>query len=252
MWETNSIATYWQGKLSRLDFCPIPFLSGVSGKAMMDLRVRISEYKQQDPMRASSQLLDAISRSLSLLQHSDVKRQALKEGDVAPQVRFKDLQNQLVLLSDLLTNGPLILSFYRGGWCPYCVLELKAWHDAIAACQQPVNFVAVTPEIAVHAKQTHSDNNLQFPILVDSKNQAANQFGLTWHIDDDMRELMEKWHIDLTKRNCTQGFELPIPATYVLGADGRILYAFIEEDYTQRAEPAEVLAIAGWHSAKQV
>ena len=149
-------------------------------------------------MRASSQLLDAISRSLSLLQHSDVKRQALKEGDVAPQVSFKDLQNQPVLLSDLLTNGPLILSFYRGGWCPYCVLELKAWH-----------------------------------------------------IDDDMRELMEKWHIDLTKRNCTQGFELPIPATYVLGADGRILYAFIEEDYTQRAEPAEVLAIAGWHSAQQ-
>lgn len=209
---------------------------------MLDLSVRLRDYQQQDPMRASDELRNAISRSLSLLQHSQVKSQALGLGDSAPEAQLVELDGAPVSLSSLYSRGPLILSFYRGGWCPYCVLELKAWQETLARQPGKVNFVALSPETPAFAQQTRDDNQLGFRILLDAKSQAAERFGLIWQIDDEMRALMEKWHIDLTQRNCSAEFSLPLPAVYVLDKTGLIQYAFIEEDYTQRAEPAEVLS----------
>jgi len=158
-------------------------------------------------------------------------------------VTLPDALNRPVQLSALWQRGPLVLVFYRGGWCPYCNLELRAWQQQADALQHlGSQLVAVSPQTPDNSLSTAEKNALAFPVLSDSALQAATAFGVAFEMPPALIALYTQAGNDLAVVNGNGRWVLPLPATYVIDRDGRIVYAHVEVDYRLRAEPADVLA----------
>lgn len=167
---------------------------------------------------------------------------SLKYGDIAPDFALPNAIGQTIRLSGLSKRGPVILSFYRGGWCPFCNLELRALQQALPDFERyGARLVAISPELAEHADSTADQLGLSFEVLSDVGNQVARQFGLVFQVPESLRAVYAQFGIDLPARNGDDTFELPVPATYVVDEDRRIAYAFVNTDYKQRAEPTKVI-----------
>jgi peroxiredoxin len=142
----------------------------------------------------------------------------------------------------LLAEGPLVLTFYRGVWCPYCNLELQALQDALVSFQElGARIVAISPQNAVNSRKSVRTNALSFPILSDTHNDVAAAFGLRFELPDYLVELYKKLKNDLPAFNGDASWTLPMPARYVIAQDGTILYAEVNPDYTHRPEPSDML-----------
>ena len=144
---------------------------------------------------------------------------------------------------DLLEKGPLVISFYRGGWCSFCSLELRALqksHAEIVAHGGAL--IAISPELPSHSLETVEKNHLEFHVLSDTNNGVARSFGLVYELLKELANLYRlAFDLDLTKVNGTDKFELPIPGTYVVDRTGLIKHAYIDADYTKRMEPADII-----------
>jgi peroxiredoxin len=135
-----------------------------------------------------------------------------------------------------------VIAFYRGGWCPYCNLELRALQQALASIQGTgATLVAISPETPDNSLTTQEKNELEFQVLSDRDNQVAREFGLVFRLPASLLPIYEDFGIDLIAHNGNNHFELPIPATYVVRQDGTVKYAFANVDYTKRAEPSEIV-----------
>lgn len=210
---------------------------------MLELAEKLKQYKSTFDASTPSEILETINRSVSLFQQESVCDSCLMTGSEFPAFTLKDLNGRTVCSHDLLKDKPLVVSFIRGGWCPYCVLELQAWQQYYDASFNDFNIVAITPELPEFACQVKKDNHISFPVLIDEELQLTKKLGLVWPLDDEMKSLLLKWDIDVSKRTCDTKFNLPVPATFVIDKNRVIQYRFIEEDYTIRAEPSEVLNI---------
>jgi peroxiredoxin len=172
--------------------------------------------------------------------------QALNEkaGDKAPEFALKDPDGNAVSLASLLEKGPLVVSFYRGVWCPYCNLELQALQAALPEIEQRgASVVAISPQTAPNSRKSQRDNKLTFPILSDEKSRVAAAFGLRFSLPDYLVELYKGFKNDLPAFNDDPAWVLPMPARYVIGTDGIIAYAEVNPDYTQRPDPSELLPV---------
>ena len=148
-----------------------------------------------------------------------------------------------VRIRDLLAKGPLIVTFYRGSWCPYCNLELRAYQDILSEIETAgAQLVAVTPQKPDESLSTIEKNELKFAVLTDNGNALARALGITFELSGDLRALYERFGLDLPAQSPGAGWSLPIPATYVADRDGKIVLAHVERDYTTRLEPAVALA----------
>jgi peroxiredoxin len=139
-------------------------------------------------------------------------------------------------------EGPVVVSFYRGGWCPYCNLELKALqevNDEIKALG--ARLVAISPELPDETLSTAEKNDLEFEVLSDTDNKVADQYGLSFSLAEELRPIYKNWGADVATVNDDPDWRLPLPATYVIDQDGRIVHSFTDEDYTARLEPDEIL-----------
>jgi len=204
------------------------------------LAEQLQDFKQQFETETPAHMLEVLSRSISLLQAEKVQGTALTKGDKAPDFQLRDTAGKYISLKQTLENGPCILTFFRGGWCPYCVIELSQWQKLLR--QHPdLQLIAITPETDPYSQHTRQEHDISFPIVTDKNNMLARQFGLLWRLDEDMKQLLLKWKVDLQQRHNSSRFELPVPATYVLDSQANIQFAFIEEDYTLRAEPQEAI-----------
>ena len=135
------------------------------------------------------------------------------------------------------------MSFYRGGWCPYCNIELRGLQSELASFREHgANLVAVSPQTPDNSLSTTEQNELEFPVLSDVGNTVAKKFGLVFTLPESLRPIYEDFGIDISKSNGDESFEIPVPATFVINRDGHISYAFINADYRKRAEPSDVLA----------
>ena len=173
---------------------------------------------------------------------SGILDQTLKVGETIPDFALPNATGQTVNIRDLLAQGPVVIAFYRGGWCPYCNLELKALQNALASIQETgATLVAISPETPDNSLTTQEKNALTFPVLSDVANQVAQQFGLVFKLPMTLRPIYAGFGIDLVAYNGNDQFELPIPATYVVQPNGEIVYAFADIDYTKRAEPRDVV-----------
>jgi len=164
-------------------------------------------------------------------------------GDTLPDATLTDATGKSVTLSSLLANGPLIINFYRGGWCPYCNLELKAYQDLLPEITAAgATLVAISPEKPDNSLSTAEKNALTFPVLSDTGNAFAKSLGLVFELTGDLKSLYEGFGLDLPNANAESGWTLPIPAVYAISADGKILFADVDLDYRRRAEPSQALA----------
>lgn len=184
-------------------------------------------------------------RALAALADSGLAERALGEGDTAPDFELPNAVGEPVRLSDLLETGPVILSFYRGQWCPFCNLELQALQQAIEDVESAgATLVAVSPNKPDITLSTVEKHALTFPVLSDHDNQVARQFNLVYEMTPENIENYSAKGRDVPAMNGTDKWELPIPATYVIDRDRIIRYAFVDTNHRVRAEPSEVIAVA--------
>lgn len=171
--------------------------------------------------------------------------QALGVGDAAPMFELPDASSQMVSLADVLKSGPAVVSFYRGSWCPFCNLELRAMQQELANAEAAnVTLVAISPNLPDTSLEFVNEIEVTFPVLSDVDNVVAKQFNLVFELEAGLIEMWREQGRDIAKLNGSDKWELPVPATYVIDQSGVIQYAFVDLNHRARAEPSEVVAIA--------
>ena len=184
-----------------------------------------------------------MSQATTELSESGIVNNSLKVGDMAPDFSLPDPTGKTVQLSELLTNCPVVINFYRGQWCPYCNLEIRAFQQLLPAFQQAnAQVIAISPELPDNSLSITEKHALAFPVLSEIGNTVARSYGLVFALAESLRPLYKGFGIDIPASNGDDTYELSVPATYVIDESGTIRYAYAEADYTLRAEPTEVLA----------
>jgi peroxiredoxin len=188
-------------------------------------------------------VLEAIDGANQELAQSGLADRALNIGQRAPDFVLPDATGKMVDSRTLRARGPLVLSFYRGAWCPYCNLELQAWQRHLPEVKElGAGFVAISPQTPDASLTLAEKHALGYPVLSDFSHRVARQFGIVFAFDAGLRPVYEAFGIDLLAHNGDSSFELPVPATYLIGRNGTIEGAWIDVDYRKRAEPSLVLA----------
>ncbi|GAB4020218.1 peroxiredoxin-like family protein [Spirosoma koreense] len=173
----------------------------------------------------------------------EIEQTALNVGDTAPDFELTNALNKPVNLSTLLKEGPLILSWYRGGWCPYCNIQLRYLQSYLPQFKAAgATLVALSPELPDKSLSTTEKNNLAFDVLTDYNNEVARRFRIAFTLNEALIDIYNDFH-KLENYNGVSTNELPIPATYVIDTEGVIRYAFVDTDYRKRAEPAAILDV---------
>lgn len=210
----------------------------------MTLATDLQEFKAQFRSQVPNEIQTVMGQATQDLATSGIVNQALKVGDFVPDFRLPDATGKTVHIKDILAQGPVVIAFYRGGWCPYCNLELKALQHVLPEIQAAgATLIAISPETPDNTLTTQEKNDLAFTVLSDADNQVARTFGLVFELPESLRPIYESFGIDLVAANGNNRFELPVPATYVVQPSGEIIYAFADADYTKRAEPSEILNV---------
>lgn len=207
------------------------------------LSQQLAQVKAGAKNRLTPERLAIIEGQIAQLQADGISRSALQAGAAAPALTLPDATGRAVSLASLWANGPLIVVFYRGGWCPYCNLGLREWQRLLPQVQAAgATLVAISPQTPDNSLSTSEKNALAYTVLSDSALAAARGFGLLFDFPPALSALYQVMGNDLPLINGNQDWSLPLPATYVVGTDGLIRYAHVEADYRERAEPAQVLA----------
>lgn len=207
------------------------------------LAQELAAYKAGFIARVDPGRVATIEDANEALRATGIERSALQVGAQAPDITLPDALGRPVRLADLWAQGPLVIVFYRGGWCPYCNLELRAWQRELGALRaRGIRLVAISAQTPDNSLSTAEKNELAFPVLSDSELAAATAFGIAFELPASLVELYSHVGNDLPTINGNDRWVLPVPATYVVGVDGRIVQAHVDVDYRQRAEPQEVLA----------
>lgn len=172
-----------------------------------------------------------------------VAQQAPAPGDKVADFTLPDSEGRPVDLAGLRARGPVVVSFCRGHWCPYCTLEMQAWQTLLPDIRERgAELIAISPETGTHGQMAVRSCGLAFPMLSDRRNAIARRWGLVFQLQDDIRGFYDLFGIDLPAFNGDDSWELPVPGTFVVDRQGCIAYAFANPDYTRRAEPADILA----------
>jgi peroxiredoxin len=185
----------------------------------------------------------AFTASFRQLQKSGILNRALGVGDRAIDVELPSANGVNMRLSELWAVGPVVVVYYRGNWCPFCTRQLQGLQQVLGDIHAlDAQLVAISPETSSEGLKTQVEDGLAFPTLTDRGNAAAREYGLAYRVRDDVRLLYAPF-VDLAAHNGDTSLELPLAATYVIDASGIIRYAFVDTDFTQRADPQEILRI---------
>ena len=193
---------------------------------------------------APAAAVEALHRSTAELIASGAPSRALKVGDLAPEFTLPDFDGNPVSSQALLGKGPLVVTFYRGVWCPYCNFDLTALEEARSEIvSRGASLVAISEQTAPNSRKSQRQNGLGFPILGDHGGEIAARFGVRWTLPDYLREVHKMLGADLTQFNGEDSWTLPMPARYVIAQDATIAYAEVNADYTRRPEPSAILPV---------
>ncbi len=211
----------------------------------MSLQDHLDAFKADfEGRKAPPEVVAAMHRATAALTASGQADRALQAGARAPDFGLPDATGRMVRAADLLAEGPLVITFYRGVWCPYCNMELQAIEAAAAEIRSlGASIIAISPQVAVNSRKSQRENDLSFPILTDHGGNVANAFGLRFRLPDELIAIYKSFGNDLAVTNGEPSWTLPMPARYVIGRDGVIAYAEINPDYTHRPDPSELLPI---------
>jgi peroxiredoxin len=193
---------------------------------------------------APPDVVELLHRSTNELIETAAPDMALTAGSVAPEFVLSDADGNFVSSRELLAKGPLVVTFYRGVWCPYCNFDLTALEEARAEIEaNGASLVAISQQTPANSRKSQRQNGLGFPILSDKGGKVAAEFGVRWTLPDYLRKVHRALGADLTQFNGEDSWTLPMPARYVIGQDGVVAYAEVNADYTRRPEPSAIFPV---------
>ena len=207
------------------------------------LQQQLDERKIQWKSSAPEDVREDYQKGIDTLSRSGILDSALNVNDTAPDFTLKNVMKENVNLSKILKKGTVVLFWYRGGWCPYCNLQLRAYNDKLEEFKKyGAQLVAVTPESPDNSLTTKEKNKLEFTLLSDPGNMVAEKFNLKYKLPEMVKK---HWigKLDLPDYNKDNSWTLPLAVTYIIDRQGIIRYAFIDADYRRRAEPKEIIEV---------
>lgn len=211
--------------------------------AVIDLDRQLQEFKEAFIRTAPAGRAALYEAKIEELRSSFARRAALKAGDGAPDFSLPDAQGRTVSLSAALQRGPAVVTFYRGGWCPYCSLQLRSYQALLPELEAlGASMLAISPQLPDASLSTAAPEVLTFDVLSDLGNEVARRFGLVYPLPQELRDALSSNNKALPGINGDDSWELPVPATYVIAQNQRISLAFVEVDYRQRLAPQRLLA----------
>jgi peroxiredoxin len=207
----------------------------------MSLKEQLAEYRAGWFKRVPAERQAIMERHIAELR-GGLAKTALKTGDRAPDIVLSNAKGEVVDVATLLKRGPVIVTFYRGGWCPYCNLELKAFQNVLPQITAAgASLVAISPEKPDDTLTTAEKNALSFEVLSDVGQKVGRAFGLVYVFNDKLKHAYEGFGLNIPAKNGATEWSLPISATYAIAQNGAIVYAYNDPDYRDRADPEEVL-----------
>ena len=210
----------------------------------MSLQQQLSELKENIKSQIPEDVLQKFDESIQALDESGMVNHAPQVGDELNNFVLSNQLGQQRSLAEFRKSGPVVMVFYRGGWCPYCNLELRAYQQILPQLKAAgAQLVAVTPELPDSSLSTVEKNELEFEVLSDAGADYAKKIGLAFTLPEELREIYANLGGNLEKFNGAGNFNLPIPATLVVDTDGKITFAHVDVDYTTRANPEDVLSV---------
>lgn len=199
-----------------------------------------SYYRNQKIPKSAWKIIDAVTAEL---ENSSAASHALQPGDIAPDFILPNVDGRSVRLYSELEQGPVVLVFYRGGWCPYCKIHLRGFQESLTDFKAAgAQVLVISPQLPDQSLITRENGKLEFSVLSDVGLNTARAFGVAFELPQALLDLYADFEILLENLNGVAGAkELPLPATFAIRADHIIAYTHVEADYTRRSEPLEVL-----------
>lgn len=211
---------------------------------IMSIRYQLKKINEQFQENASPKAISILGKSAEKLAKLRIEETALKVGDRIPSFTLKNAVGEHIDSADLLEDGPLVINFYRGAWCPYCNVELNGYQDILENIHSKgAQLVAISPELPDNSLSLIEKHELKYEILTDLNNDLAKELGLVFSLDTELKSLYKDFGIDLESAHGNQNYELPVPATYVIDETGTVIMSYVNVDYTDRLEPEEVLTV---------
>ncbi|EQC45256.1 peroxiredoxin-like family protein [Bacteriovorax sp. Seq25_V] len=209
----------------------IPMTSSWAGPLQEKLDARKNSGKRPEEIKK------IMEDSLRDLKDSGIEKKAVSKNMSLPKFMVGPKS-----ISDVYKDGPVVVKFFRGSWCPYCIIELKEYKNLAAEFEKAnCKLIVLSPDTEKENLKTQNKLGLPFKLYSDKDNMIAKKFGIAFKVQDDLNAVYKKFGIDLDSNQGTSKHEIPMPGTYVANKKGKITYAFIDADYTKRAEPLEVL-----------
>jgi peroxiredoxin len=215
----------------------------------MSLQAKFDAFKAdfeagKPPYSVPRSAIETMHRATAELIASGAASRAMKAGDIAPYFLLKDPKGKAISSADLLRRGPLVLSFDRGVWCPYCNMAFRALEATKPEFEKyGASLLAISPQTAANSRKSVRQNKLSFPILSDVKGKISSAFGLRFKLPDYLVVLYKQLKYDLPTFNGGSRWTLPMPARYVIGQNRVILYSEVHPDYTRRPDPEEIVPV---------
>ena len=208
---------------------------------MTTLAQQIEALNENLASQLPTEILEAFGQSIADLKSQGLENQAPKVGQVFPNFKLPNTLNQPVELKELLKKGNVILAFFRGNWCPYCNLELKALQDRLHDLKG-ATLVAISPQVTTYNEELKNNHVLGFDVLTDQENSLAKQLGISFSLQDFVLPIYQNLGITLSSFNGNDHNELPVPAVFVLDQTGTITYTFIDSNYMNRVDIDEIIS----------
>ncbi|MEM8757099.1 MAG: peroxiredoxin-like family protein [Planctomycetota bacterium] len=216
---------------------PTSDMDAATGPLAAELEARKREFAEQ----ADAQTVALFEQGVIDVAELGLTDSALNTGDPAPRFELPDAAGGTTTLETMLADGPVVVTFYRGGWCPYCNIQLRAYQERLdEIASHGASLVAISPEQPDASLSTREKNDLKFHVLSDAGNQVADAFGLRYRLPSDIIDAF-RGRFDLEQTNGDDSWTLPLGATYVIDQDGTIAWAYLSADYRERAETQDVI-----------
>ena len=210
---------------------------------MTSLQDQLDEITANTRKLVQAERLAVGERAVEELFSTGIEERILQVGALAPEFALHDSSGRMVRSCDLLAVGPLVVNFFRGRWCPYCVTELETWRNRYGQLRERgALLVAISPETQRQSDFAVQQHGLPFPLLHDPGAKVAEEFGLVYTVPEYHQRYLKSIMVNLPFLNGESSWRLPMPATYVLGQDGRVMFAEAHADFRVRPEPREALA----------
>ncbi|HEV2116519.1 MAG TPA: peroxiredoxin-like family protein [Terriglobales bacterium] len=213
-----------------------------AGQHAATLREELEERKALAEQYVPREVQEVNQQTVEGLRASGMAQKILGVGAEASSFELPDQDGNMLSSCSLLSRGRLVICFFRGRWCPFCVAQLEAMNSALADIQKAGgSLLAISPQTVKQSFFMRDQHQLRFPLLSDSHNHVARGFGLVYPVPEEQKAVYSRTFVNLPFLNEDSSWELPIPATYIVARDGAVLFASADPDYTRRPEPAEIL-----------